>query len=1023
MSAPIVQLLSPADIPLVGRERETEALLKALGSAKSGKGATWTLEGPVGIGKTRLTKWLEDRARELGFAVNSAMCLNESISPLFPWKQIFRGSMTKEGAQARGRQGLDSAFLLLEVEQGPSLGKWLEESSPESEVMFVARDKPSTIRDRHPGLPKGVEMLWLTRVSGESTVYPAHLDVLSEKLEAFLGKGPGRVVALEGLEYLVSQSNFSGVFNFLQVLRDLAQEVDGHVVISFRPSAFDRREVSLLETLGDVSKEEKLEAEKPLEVESEALSNVMLRYLDYIEGSASNKPSLVIIEDIQWADPPSLKVLQFLARNIREIPVFIVGTVRTELGGRPSPSDPQPGQDAEAFGVIENMVDEGCLQRMELTGLRQEDRLSVAEKVVGAPIVVQGGATEFESFLERTDGNPYLIISTMQMLAEDGRIVRKGDLALIELAKPGKRGEEAFSFPQSVRVAARERMRGLTDEEQSILTMASISGQEFSVSTIAAALGYSPGVVLDACQRLEWGKGFLVHTPGEEDTWHFANPVTMEAARSISPPQRQEEFSRALARWWEKNRPGDVEMIARLFFEAGEFKDGVPWVRKALDDTLINGSPEMVLKLHRWLQEMLGENGVSTEARAKEGLDIVSRLVARHGPSLVYIRLLEDLQEIGAPFPLPELIENRIIRALASMNTSKGEEHLMTMLNKYSKGFETLPHELQMSILLSRVEVLAWKGHYEKMAEAADQALAMMTPDERPNTRVTMLRWRSVGLIEKGRLDEARSCLEEAKHVVGVDDFTAISLRTVEAGLNGVTGRLATAAAMFRINGETSMRMGRVFSCAVYLYNSALMEAALGDVRAARKTMAEDRLLITRFGRTERLDTLSYLEGEILLAEGKWEEGILVLKRLFTSTEALNLAEDLPQTGLALAECYLHVGEADNAFQTLEQVEKGESKVQMVSLPRFYRVKGVAAATLGRHEEARQLLEKSVEVATRITNTLERGLTRLEEATLEDHMGNKAEAERLRRGAKVDLEDSELPPDMVPRKLIGLSAR
>ncbi len=52
--------------------------------------------------------------------------------------------------------------------------------------------------------------------------------------------------------------------------------------------------------------------------------------LDTLERAAVPSGLLVVIEDLHWADPSSLGLFEFLSRNLRGMPVALVGTVRTD---------------------------------------------------------------------------------------------------------------------------------------------------------------------------------------------------------------------------------------------------------------------------------------------------------------------------------------------------------------------------------------------------------------------------------------------------------------------------------------------------------------------------------------------------------------------------------------------------------------------------------------------------------------------------------------------------------------------
>ncbi len=76
---------------LVGREKELSNLLDLVEEVKSsGTGCTAFISGEAGIGKTRLSLELEEKAGLLGFKVLRGLCLAQSIAPLLPIREALR---------------------------------------------------------------------------------------------------------------------------------------------------------------------------------------------------------------------------------------------------------------------------------------------------------------------------------------------------------------------------------------------------------------------------------------------------------------------------------------------------------------------------------------------------------------------------------------------------------------------------------------------------------------------------------------------------------------------------------------------------------------------------------------------------------------------------------------------------------------------------------------------------------------------------------------------------------------------
>jgi predicted ATPase len=126
------------------------------------------------------------------------------------------------------------------------------------------------------------------------------------------------------------------------------------------------------------------------------------------------------------------------------------------------------------------------------------DENSVAERLAG-----QFPRNRFpddlpRSIHERTDGNPMFVVNLIEFLVANGLIAPDGDEWL--LTKPLETIE--LGIPDNVRQIIEKQIENLSDEEQRVLETGSVSGVEFSTSTIAAALDQDNIRVEEVCERL-----------------------------------------------------------------------------------------------------------------------------------------------------------------------------------------------------------------------------------------------------------------------------------------------------------------------------------------------------------------------------------------------------------------------------------------------------------------------------------------------------------------------------------------
>src|SRR3954451_7433119 len=167
----------------------------------------------------------------------------------------------------------------------------------------------------------------------------------------------------------------------------------------------------------------------------------------------AESPLVLVFDDLQWADRPTLQLLRHLVRAPAPRRALFVGTYReSEI------SDRHPLHE-----LIGDLRREGTLRRLELTGL--------AEPEVGELVADLASAPATESFVQalhgETEGNPFFIEEVV-------RHIRDTAGALTETVTLDQAG-----VPDGVREVTARRLRRLSENARAVLLVASVIGREF----------------------------------------------------------------------------------------------------------------------------------------------------------------------------------------------------------------------------------------------------------------------------------------------------------------------------------------------------------------------------------------------------------------------------------------------------------------------------------------------------------------------------------------------------------------
>jgi serine/threonine protein kinase/tetratricopeptide (TPR) repeat protein len=237
-----------------------------------------------------------------------------------------------------------------------------------------------------------------------------------------------------------------------------------------------------------------------------ATKDRMLRELgDALTALTAETPVLLVLEDMHWTDPASVDMLRHLAERAHGQRLLLVVTARPEDIERNNPTLKKCYTELHARGVC---------QEIALQVLRVQDVAAYLDAYFAPNEFPAGLASVIHS---KSEGHPLFATGAIQILAERGDIVR-GDImrtnSAWKLKQPLERME--LDVPVSVRSMIEKKVGLLSDGQRQALQYASIEGEVFTSTVLAALLETDD---LDLEERLDViGKLHrLIHAEGEEE--------------------------------------------------------------------------------------------------------------------------------------------------------------------------------------------------------------------------------------------------------------------------------------------------------------------------------------------------------------------------------------------------------------------------------------------------------------------------------------------------------------------------
>ena len=219
----------------------------------------------------------------------------------------------------------------------------------------------------------------------------------------------------------------------------------------------------IAEVVPDVwSKLTDLERSPPLDSPERSRFRLFDSITTFLKNACGRQGLVLILENLHWADYPSLLLLEFIAQELGDSRLLVVGNYRDTDLARTHPL-------THTLGELER---EPLFHRIELAGLSEEEVGSYIEEISGT--VVPRGL--IEAVHAQTEGNPLFMTQVVHLLVQEGEL---------------KAGQVAHDRPWGIRIpdgvheAIGRRLSKLSDSCYQVLSVASVVGREFELQLLA----------------------------------------------------------------------------------------------------------------------------------------------------------------------------------------------------------------------------------------------------------------------------------------------------------------------------------------------------------------------------------------------------------------------------------------------------------------------------------------------------------------------------------------------------------
>jgi transcriptional regulator with XRE-family HTH domain/tetratricopeptide (TPR) repeat protein len=303
----------------------------------------------------------------------------------------------------------------------------------------------------------------------------------------------------------------------------------------------------------------------------------------WIARIGTRRPVLLVLDDLQWADLPSVLLLSHLMQARRATPLLTVAMYR----------DIEPDRN-DLSGVLYSLARDTDCRRLTLRGLDRDAVAALLEAAVGRALGERESPMARE--LERdTGGNPFFLLEMARHLSDLGAFDREG----IGL------GQTPAGIPESVRDMLLWRLQRLPDACAEVLEIASVIGERFDAALVASAAAPDDAATVDLLDEAARA-GLIAEMDDEPDSWRFSHSLIRRVTAERLSRGRRARLHQRIGETLESRFGTSPAELAHHFGAAasvGSAEKAVGYERQAARHALAEVAAEVAVRhLRRGLQ-------------------------------------------------------------------------------------------------------------------------------------------------------------------------------------------------------------------------------------------------------------------------------------------------------------------------------------------------------------------------------------------------------------------------------------
>lgn len=672
--------------------------------------------------------------------------------------------------------------------------------------------------------------------------------------------------------------------------------------------------------------------EPPLLEPKQEQLRLMSNLAQFIKRATRERPWLIILEDLQWADHSSLELLRYLSHNLSSMSLLIIGAYQdTEVEvGHP------------LLETVRDLSNQATYHHFPLSRLTLSDLSQLLANIWNQP--VPKGLVE--KIYQHTEGNPFYVEEVAKGLVDDGIIRMQDGMWQFPTL-------EDLRLPQTIHEAVWSRIRHLSPDTQALLRQAAVLGQIFELNHLCQMSGLSEWEILEHLD-IALERHLIQEAPGG-DALRFSHAEMQYVLYADMGPLRRRMLHRQAGEALERSAQPQPEHIADQlayhFSEANEFERALVFSVQAARQAQTTYGNEAALLWYNRTLEMLKQLGLDEKSSFQpfwllthKSLGEVLALIGRYDEALTHYESARHIAEVEKP-------SNNQVSELADLCCQ-----IALVYGKRSE-YETAFKWIEKG--------LGYLGEAELSHERARLYLVGAQSFEQPGKLDQAIEWcqKSLAIAAQLKTRQGQQIMAQAYTRLG-------SICLLRGYFDLVVHFCNEAIVIYKEISKAAGQINAYINLGVAYFNQ-------GEWDKASQSYREGLSIARMIGDIDGQSTCHNNLGLIYLERGDYDHALHLFEQSHTTWEQTGAMEDKAVALSNMAQVYIYRESWDKAQNCLNRSQvfliKIEAKEYMPELERRW---GEFYFKTGQFDLALAHIQRSIELAVEQGNPLDEGRAR-----------------------------------------------